>query len=186
MTAVRRAEIVPLAVYERMRDDVRREVIQAKQARRLHLGEHLTLLFENHRTVWYQIQEMLRAERIADEAGIAHEIETYNEILGGPGQLGVTLLIELEDPETRVPRLRAWRALPGHLYAALPDGRRVRPWFDPRQVGEDRLSSVQYLKFDVGGQVPVAFGCDLPDLTLETRLTPEQQAALRGDLDAGR
>ncbi len=68
------------------------------------------------------------------------------------------------------------------MYARLPDGRRVRPRFDPRQVGEDRLSSVQYLRFAVDGQAPVAFGLDLPGLAAETALTPEQVRALETDL----
>jgi hypothetical protein len=185
MRPVDRAEILDLATYERMRPDVRREVIAAKERRRVHLGPHVTLLVENRRTVWYQVQEMLRTERITDEAGIAHELATYNELLGGQGELGATLLIELEDPAVRAVKLREWRELPRHVYARLPDGRRVRPWFDPRQVGEDRLSSVQYLRFPVGGQAPDAFGLDLAGLTTETALTPEQRRALETDLAAG-
>jgi hypothetical protein len=181
---VRRGELVELALYERMRDDVRREVLEAKRLRRVHVGEHVTLLFENHRTVWYQVQEMLRTERITEEASIAHELATYNELLGGPGQLGATLLIEIDDPAVRAVRLREWRALPAHVYAVLPDGTRVRPWFDGRQVGEERLSSVQYLKFDVGGDAPIAVGIDLPGLTVEAALSPEQRVALAADLAA--
>jgi hypothetical protein len=71
-----------------------------------------------------------------------------------------------------------------HLYARLPDGRKVRPTYDPRQVGTDRLSSVQYLKFDVKGEVPVAIGSDLEGLDAETALTAEQREALRKDLAA--
>ena len=186
MRPVGRGEILDAATYERMRDDVRREVIRAKAPRRVHVGEHVTLLFENRRTVWYQVQEMLRTERITDEAGIAHEIETYNELLGGPGELGVTLLIEIEDPAVRAVRLREWRDLPHHLYARLPDGARVRPTFDARQVAIDRLSSVQYLKFPVRGQAPVALGMDLPGATAETELTAEQRGALEADLAADR
>jgi hypothetical protein len=185
MRAVRRGELVDLELYERMRDDVRREVLEAKRARRVHIGSHLTLLFENHRTVWYQIQEMLRTERITEEAAIAHELLTYNELLGGPGELGATLLIEIDDPAVRAARLHEWRALPHHVYAVLPDGTRVRPAFDPRQVGEERLSSVQYLKFGVGGHAPVAVGVDLPGLTAETALGPEQRQALAADLASG-
>ena len=78
MRPVRREEILDLATYERMREDVRRELIAAKVPRRVHVGPYVTLLFENRRTVWYQVQEMLRTERITDAAGIAHELETYN------------------------------------------------------------------------------------------------------------
>jgi hypothetical protein len=182
MKPVRREELLDLRTYEQMRDDVRREVMAAKQPRRVHVGEHVTVLFENRRTVWYQVQEMLRAERITDEDAIRHELETYNELLGGPGELGATLLIEIDDPAVRAERLREWRELPAHVYARLPDGTRVRPAFDPRQVGADRLSSVQYLRFPVQGRAPVALGIDLPGLVAEAALSPAQQEALAADL----
>jgi cytidyltransferase-like protein len=104
------------------------------------------------------------------------------ELLGGPGELGCSLLIEIADAAERDAKLRAWKALPGHLYARLADGRRVRATFDARQVGQDRLSSVQYVKFAVGGDAPVALGCDLPGAEAEAQLTPDQRAALARDL----
>jgi Protein of unknown function (DUF3501) len=79
-------------------------------------------------------------------------------------------------------KLREWLDLPHHVYARLEDGTRVRPTFDPRQVGTERLSSVQYLKCAVGGRVPVALGIDLPAIAAETALTPEQRRALEADL----
>ncbi|HET9595653.1 MAG TPA: DUF3501 family protein, partial [Anaeromyxobacteraceae bacterium] len=97
-------------------------------------------------------------------------------------ELGCSLLIEIADPAERDVKLRAWRGLPGHLYAVTADGRRAPARFDARQVGEDRLSSVQYLGFEVGAEPPVAVGCDLPGLALEARLAPEQRAALAADL----
>jgi hypothetical protein len=158
MRPVERREIVDYATYEDGREGFRAQVMAAKAPRRVHVGEHFTLLFENRLTVRYQIQEMIRAERIVREAAIQHEIDTYNEILGGPGALGCTLLIEIEDAALRTRKLREWRALPEHVYLALGDGTRVRARFDERQRGEERLSAVQYLAFDVRGQVPVAAG----------------------------
>lgn len=184
MRPVQRAELLDLATYEKMREDVRREVIAAKAPRRVHVGPHVTLLFENRRTVWYQVQEMLRTERITEEAAVAHELATYNELLGGPGELGATLLIEIDDPAVRAVKLREWRDLPRHVYARLEDGARVRPTFDPRQVGAERLSSVQYLTFPVRGRVPVAVGVDLPAIAAETVLTTAQRRALEADLAA--
>ena len=101
-------------------------------------------------------------ERITQAAGIAHEVAAYNELLGGPGELGATLLIEIDDPAVRAVKLREWLDLPRHVYARLEDGTRVRPSFGPRPVGTERVSSVQYLKLPVGGRVPVAIGIDLP------------------------
>jgi hypothetical protein len=182
MRKVRREEILDLSLYDRSRDEIRAGILPAKRARRVHVAGVLTFLFENAATVRYQVQEMLRAERITGEAEIAHELETYNELLGGTGELGCSLLIEVPDPAERDRKLREWLDLPRHLYVALADGTRVRPTFDPRQVGTDRVSSVQYLKFDVRGAAPVAVGSDLPALTAETVLSEEQRSALAQDL----
>ncbi len=182
MRPVKREELLDLSTYERSRAEIRPAVIGAKERRRVHVGGVLTLLFENTATIRYQVQEMIRAERMTREEDVRHELETYNELLGGPGELGVSLLIELPDPEERDRKLREWLALPAHLYLKLADGRKVRATYDPRQVGTDRLSSVQYLKFDVKGEPPVAAGCDLPALTAETPLTPDQREALAQDL----
>ena len=89
---------------------------------------------------------------------------------------------EIDDPAVRAVKLREWLDLPRHVYARLEDGTRVRPAFDPRQVGTERVSSVQYLKFAVGGRVPVALGIDLPAIAAETVLTPAERRALEADL----
>ena len=185
MRAVRRDELLPLERYEQSRAEIRPAIIEAKRRRRVHVAGDLTFLFENAATIRYQVQEMVRAEKMTREADIRHELDTYNELLGGQGELGCTLLIELPDPAVRDVKLRQWMGLTAHLYVALQDGTRVRPSFDARQVGEDRLSSVQYLKFDVKGRVPVAVGSDLPALTAEAALDEEQREALRQDLAAG-
>ncbi len=182
MSAVRREEILDYVTYEEQRDEIRASAMRAKAARRIHVGEYLTFLFENHETVRYQILEMVRAERMVKEADIVHELETYNELLGGPGELGCTLLIEVVDEKEREQRLREWLPLVEHLYARLEDGTRVRPTYDSRQVGEERLSSVQFLKFDTRGEVPVALGSDFPGVQCEALLTAEQREALREDL----
>jgi hypothetical protein len=182
MKPVRREEIMDLSLYEQARAEIRPAVMEAKRRRRVHLGSQLTFLFENTVTIRYQIQEMIRAERMVKEQEIRHELETYGELLGGPGELSATLLIEIPDPDERDRRLREWLELPGHVYLVLEGGERIYPRFDPRQVGTDRLSSVQYLKFDVKGRVPVAVGSDLPALAGEQPFTPDQRAALAEDL----
>ena len=181
---VERDEIVDYVTYEDVRGGVRESAMRAKEARRVHVGPHLTFLFESHETIRYQIQEMMRAERMVKEADIRHEIETYNELLGGPGESGCTLLVELESPADRAEKLVRWLALPKHLYVVRSDGKKAYARYDERQVGETRVSSVQYLKFEVGEKAPVAVGCDHPDPELrhETRLTDAQRAALQEDL----
>jgi hypothetical protein len=178
---VQRSEILSLQEYDVRRDAIRAGAMEAKRLRRVHVGP-LTFLFENAETVRYQVHEMARAERLYRDAEIQHEVDTYNELLGERGELGCSLLIELPDPAVRDAKLRAWRALPEHLYAKLDDGRLVRARYDRRQVGDDRLSSVQYLRFAVGDRAPVAMGSDLPELTIETALTADQRAALDADL----
>lgn len=184
MKPVEREEIIDYVTYEEQRNALRAEAMASKAVRRVHIGEYLTLLFENHLTVRYQIQEMVRTERIVKEADIRHEIETYNELLGGEGELGCTLLIEIEDPAVRDVKLRKWWRLPEKIYLLLEDGTRVWATFDDRQRGDDRVSSVQYLKFNTGGSVPVAAGVDLPESQEETRLTQERREALREDISS--
>jgi hypothetical protein len=182
---VERHEVVDYATYEDRRMEFRRQVMRAKAARRFHLGDHFTFLFENHLTVLYQIQEMIRTERIVRESEILHEIQTYNELLGKDGELGCTLLIEIEDPAVRDRKLREWWRLPESMYLLLEDGTRVPATFDDRQRGDHRLSSVQYVKFDTKGKVPTAIGVDLPGLQIEAPFTDEQREALGADLNSG-
>ena len=136
MKPVERREIVDYVTYEEGRDAFRDQVMAAKARRRVHLGEYLTLLIENHLTVQYQIQEMIRAERIVKEADIQREIDTYNELLGGEGGIGCSLLIEIADPAVRDVKLAEWLRLPERFYMQLEDGTRVWAQFDERQRGQ--------------------------------------------------
>jgi hypothetical protein len=182
MRKVSRDEVRKPAEYTPFRDEFRRDVLEQKDKRRVHVGSHLTFLFENHDTVLYQIQEMLRAENITSEPEIRHEMDTYNELLGERGELGCTLLIEIDDPAKRTELLARWKDLPNTLYIETQNGVRVAAQFDPRQVGEGRISSVHYLKFRIGDQVPVKVGCSHAEIAAETVLMPEQIAALCRDL----
>ncbi len=184
MKPVQRDELLDYVTYKEQRDTIRPQALAAKAPRRVSVGEFLVFLFENRDTVRYQVQEMMRVEQIVKETDIQHELDTYNELLGGPGELGCTLLIGIDDEGLRQEKLSAWLGMPAHLYAKLPDGTKVRPVFDDRQVGDTRLSSVQYLRFPVGGVTPVAIGCDLPALTVEAALDDVQAAALTADLAA--
>jgi len=83
MKPVDRSEVLGLGEYEQIRERFRRRVIEDKRARRVPLGGHMTVLFENHDTVLFQIQEMLRTERISAAQAVRHEIETYNQLVPG-------------------------------------------------------------------------------------------------------
>ena len=101
MKHVSRKEILDYVTYEDQRSEIREKIMKIKELRRINVGGILSFLFENIDTVRYQIQEMIRVERIVKEADIHHEIKTYNELLGKPGELGCTLLIEIDDPTER-------------------------------------------------------------------------------------
>jgi uncharacterized protein DUF3501 len=186
MHPVTRESLLDYVTYEERRAALIPRILAEKARRRVHAGGVLTFLFENADTVRYQVQEMMRAEKIVRELEIRRELETYNELLGGPGELGCTLLIEIEDAEERREKLARWMELPAHLYVRLPDRNKVYARYDPRQVGEERLSSVHYLKFDTQGRAPIAVGCDLNELTVEAVLTPTQREALDEDLKSDR
>ncbi len=183
MRKVTLLDILAPEVYAAERERVVAEILAVKAPRRIHLGQYLTFLFENTDTMRFQVQEMVRIEGIRDESAIRYELDTYNELLGEENELGCTLLIEIDDPLQRDVALRKWLDLPAHLYVRLEDGARVGAIYDERQVGSDRLSSVQYLKFACAGQRPVAIGVDLAELNLEVPFSDEQRQALWTDLD---
>jgi Protein of unknown function (DUF3501) len=91
------SDILNLVEYEKVRDARRRRTVELKKPRRVSVGRYLTFIFENRDTVWFQIQEIVRAERIVDDAKIAEEIEVYNGLLPQPGELAATLMIEIDD-----------------------------------------------------------------------------------------
>jgi len=182
MRKVTRSDIVDFQTYNDRREGYRSRVLLEKAKRRIHLGENLTFLFESTDTILYQVQEMMRLEQIVREKDIQHEIDTYNALLGDAGELGCTLLIEIDDAAERNEKLRAWLSLPQHLYLKLEGGGEARALWDKAQMDDTRLSSVQYIKFPVGTHAPLAIGCDHPALQLEVPLSPEQRQTLAADL----
>jgi hypothetical protein len=182
--SVRRSELLDYETYRERRKEIQKAMFPVKQVRRVHLGRYLTFLFENADTIRYQIQEMMLAERIVKEEAIQHELDTYNSLLGGAGVMGCALLIEIEEKDERPKLLSRWLDLPRHIYVRLEDGSKVYATYDPGQVGEDRVSAVQYLKFDTGGKLPTAVGTDHPELEQEVGLTDDQRHALEEDLQA--
>ena len=184
MQKVQRSEIVDYQTYNDTRAEFRKQVLAEKELRRVHVGDNLTFLFENTLTIRYQIQEMMRIEQIVRDKDVQHEIDTYNESIGDTGEVGCTLLIEIDDPAERDAKLRDWLDLPKHLYMVLDNGERVRAEWDQRQIGTDRLSSVQYIKFRPGEHTPKALGVDHPHLQLEQPLTEQQSATLASDARA--
>ncbi len=183
MRAVERSEILDHVTYGERRERLRAEAMRAKERRRIEVGEHFVFLFENRDTVRYQVQEMMRVEKLVREADIVHELDTYNELLGGAGELGCTLLIGIDDEAERDRKLHAWLGLLEHVFLRTADGTRVGATWDPRQVGDSRLSAVQYLRFAVGASAPVAVEIAFGELRYEVQLSEDQRRALQADLD---
>jgi len=182
---VERSDILDYVTYGEQRETIRDSALRAKSVRRVLVGEHFTFLFENRETVLYQIQEMMRIEHIVKEDDIRHELDTYNELIHPAGTVGCTLMVGIDDEQLRDQKLQEWMGLNDHIYAKLPDGRLARPTWDPRQVGDTRLSSVQYLAFALGPEAPVAIGIEMPGIDAETELSEAQRQALGDDLSAG-
>lgn len=153
MAKLTTADILSLPEYNKIRSEFRERVIKIKNLRRIHLGPYLTFLFENKDTMRYQVQEMLRAEHITKEEAIEHEVITYNELVPEKHQLTATLLVEFEDPVIRAVKLKELVGLENHLYLTIGDDEQVLASFDERQLTEDKLSSVQYIKFNIGEQL---------------------------------
>jgi hypothetical protein len=116
----------------------------------------MTFVFENHDTVLLQIQEMLRTERISAEKAVLHELETYNELVPGEGELSATLLIEYEEQDERRAALDAFADLEGHVFLDV-NGESYPARFRPLPGEEPgRLPAVNYVSFSVGRSVAAA------------------------------
>jgi hypothetical protein len=182
MQRVLRDEILDYVTYEEQRNEIRKNVLEIKNKRRIHLGDNLTFLFENRETIRYQVLEMVRTERMVKEKDIQHELDTYNEIMGSQGDLGCTLLIEIDSEEQRNILLRKWRDLPKHIYLVLADGSKTYAEYDKRQMNEEKVSSVQFLKFKCEGKEVVEIASDFEYYNERLELSSEQKKALAEDL----
>ena len=188
------ADVVGLRRYEEVRDTVRRRIIELKRARRVSVGPDVSFVFENHDTVYFQIQEMLRAERISDIDAVRQEVEVYNALLPAPGELSATMLIELTEKERIAERLLSFLGIDEavRLYVGTTS---IQAAFEAGHSKEDKLSAVQYVRFalppaerraflDPG--VPVRLAIEHPNYRSETVLEGRVRASLSEDLRAAR
>jgi hypothetical protein len=189
MNPIEISEIKNIADYELERTALRPKIIELKDRRRIRVGAHLTFLFENRDTVRYQIQEMMRIERIVEAAAIRHEVDTYNELIPFRGELSATLLIEYDSAEERNAALHDLRGLEEHVWIAVAELEPARARFDTRQISNDRLSAVQYVKFPLtpeqraGWRRGVRLVIDHPKYQAEAVLSDQQLSELAGDFD---
>jgi len=192
MKAVEPSQIKSNPDYALERDAYRKRIFAIKAPRRIPVGEHLTVLFENRDTVLYQIQEMLRVEQISDPRAISHELATYNELVPGTDELKATLLIEYEDETVRDQWLRRLLGLENHVALEVEGARRCRAVFDTRQMSAERISAVHYVGFPLGGRAAqavrdgaaAAIVVDHPAMQARAQLSAQQLEALREDLAA--
>ena len=164
MKKIERSEILPIGEYETIREHFRTRIIELKKARRLQLGDEMSLVFENRDTMLWQIQEMLRTERITAEKAIAHEMETYNELVPGDAELSATLFIEIPDQQRRNELLERLCAIEEHVAFSV-GGALVRATFEEGRRDKGRAAAVQYLKFPLDDKALAA---------LRTRRGPAQ------------
>ncbi|HVN64859.1 MAG TPA: DUF3501 family protein [Candidatus Binataceae bacterium] len=185
-------ETLSLADYERVRPRLRPLFIHEKDRRRLGVGAHLTFLFENAQTVWYQVHEMIRTEKLTAREAIQHELDTYNELIPGPNELVATLLIEYASVPERDSALRRLVGLEKHLWLVVA-GRRIPLKFDDRQIAEDQISAVQFVRFklegidaagfeEAAGRGEAAIEADHPSLAARAQIGGQIAAALAEDL----
>lgn len=180
-------DLWPLPVYEGVRDQFRREVIAAKQQRRVAVGPFITLIFENRLTVKFQIQEILRVERITAPEAVREELEGFNEMLPGAGELSATLLIELQGEDAAVKaQLAKLSGLGDHVWLEVA-GARTRGIFEDGRDDGQRVSAVQYLRFGLGSREkleagPAALVIDHPEYRHRQELTEATRRSLAQDL----
>jgi hypothetical protein len=143
---IERGEVLGLADYEEVRERFRGRVIGEKKLRRIQLGPHVSVVFENRDTVLLQIQEMLRTERITRAAAVDHEIQTYNELLPSKDGLSCTLMVEIPDREERDAFLKSAVGLERHVWLIAGSLRIAAQSIERGVPGADRTTAVHYLK----------------------------------------
>ena len=174
---------------------MRRRVIAMKRQRRVPVGSHLSFVFESRDTVLFQIQEMCRVERITDDARIQDEIDVYNAMLPGPGELSATLMIEIEDKEQIQPVLDRFMGIDTGQRVWLQIGKEfaVSGDFEAGRSDEEKgkLSAVHFVRFAFPPEAVRAFKdaevflvVDHPGERARTRLSEATRAALLEDLTA--
>lgn len=158
MQKLTHADLMKLEDYARERSAFRTRVLAHKQHRRVHLGAHLTLLFEDRLTVHYQVQEMLRIERIFEPAAIAEELDTYNPLIPDGNNLKATLLIEYDDVEVRKRELHNLRGIEHRIALRVGDAAAVTAIADEdlERSNESKTSAVHFLRFELSPAMTAA------------------------------
>ena len=189
---ITRESLLTLEAYAKQRPQFRARVMEHKKRRTVQLGSHITLLFEDELTIRYQVQEMLRIERIFEEEGIQHELDAYNPLVPDGSNWKATMLIEYPEPEERRRMLAALKGIEQAVWVQVDAGRRIEPIADEdlERENDEKTSSVHFLRFEFDTQTRhrlrdgarVSVGVDHPQYRAAVELAPEVRAALAADL----
>jgi len=186
-------DILDLRAYEKVRAEEKARIIELKRRRRVEMGRVLTVMFECRDTMWYQIQEMLRAERVISEDGVIEELKAYNPLIPEHGQLCATIFIEI----TTDAAMREWLpklvGIEKSLVLRLADGREIRPLTDEQHdaalTREDITAAVHYIRYEFSAEDiasfdagPVQLVCTHPNYLEVVELAPFTVAELAADL----
>ncbi len=184
-------DIMGLEAYEKVRNDFRRRIIELKKKRRVSVGDKVSLVFENRETVIFQIQEMVRAEKIRDLDKIREEIRVYNSLIPDPGELSATLLLEMEDQSHLREQLLNFLGIDEVVYLKIGAQHSIHARFEEGHSKEDKISAVQYVRFPLGPEQIKAFSeenegtklvIDHQNYRAETVIGPETRKSLMEDL----
>ena len=190
---IERGSLLSLEAYARERASFRAKVIEHKKHRSVALGDHVTLLFEDELTIRYQVQEMLRIERIFEEDGIRHELDAYNPLVPDGANWKATMLIEYPDADERRRMLAQLKGVENRAWVRIGADERIYAIADEdlERENEEKTSSVHFLRFELGPTAgarlregaTLAMGIDHPayQTTLDP-VPPETRAALTRDL----
>ena len=184
-------DIVGNAAYEKKREHSRQRIIEIKRHRRVSVGDKVTLVFENRDTVIFQIQEMMRAEKISDLDKIREEIDVYNELIPAPGELSATLFLEIQDQTHLREDLLKFLGIDESVYLKIGN-HSIHARFEEGHSKEDKISAVQYVKFPFSEAIVQAFVkgekteliIDHPNYQAKTVIGPDTRQSLVEDLTA--
>ena len=193
MPRITRDSLLTLEAYARERSAMRTRVIAHKKARTVHLGEHVTLVFEDELTMRYQVQEMLRIEKIFEEGGIQGELDAYNPLVPDGANFKATMMIEYEDVDERRDALARLKGIEDRVWVRVEGTPRVYAIADEdlERETDEKTSSVHFLRFELGPEmiaalkygVGLGIGVDHPAYQAEIpSLGAETRAALVKDL----
>jgi hypothetical protein len=158
MPPITRDSLMSLEAYARARPEFRARAIAHKRLRTVHVGEHVTLLFEDELTVRYQIQEMLRIEKQFEDAGIQDELDAYNPLIPDGRNFKATMLIEFEDEKERRTALTKLKGIEGRTWIQVEGSPKVYAIADEdlARENEEKTSAVHFLRFELTDDMAAA------------------------------